>query len=107
MFEQSANLNIIFGSAPIVVGVLLAVGVSGTTRNHGYYGWAALLFYAVGFSAFAAAKTIQFKKGIAFSFGTRGMVTWQRCAYRAGYILMAAGLLMTIALFIGAGSIPP
>jgi hypothetical protein len=98
MFKRDAKLNVVLWLGTSGVGILIALLLPSAARNQGAYTWGALFFYVVGFAAFASAKVSQFKKGITISFGSRGLIGWQRWAYHGGYTLMGAGVLATIVL---------
>ena len=100
MFKESAIANLFLSYAPIAVGVLMAILVPGAIKKPGGYAGAALIFYGIGFALFAAAKIGNIRKGHLWSFGSSQMSRSEKWAYRSGYVLMALGLILALAVLI-------
>ena len=82
--------------AAIVLGGLLRL----LTSAPFHYIFIMLLLWAVGFSMFLKAKLSVIRQGKLLSFGTSGMSRTNHIFYLLGYIIMAAGLLLSLVLLM-------
>ena len=93
-----ANLAIVGG--PLVVGLLLTIASAGALIHPIASAWLTLAIYGTGLALFLVSKFSLIRRGIYLSVGSRNMSAWNRRAYRAGYLLMAIGLIGTLAILI-------
>lgn len=55
---------------------------------------------AIGLALFVAAKGSLLRQGRYISWGSKDMTTWNRRAYRAGYVLMLFGTASAVAFIV-------
>jgi len=96
--QREAFLNFAILVLPFAVALLLGAFAAGASDSPGVVGWFTLALYAVGLSLFLVAKVSLVRRGVRFSVGSARMTPWHRRAYRAGYLLMAVGVVATVAL---------
>ena len=96
--EALANACIFLG--PILIGVpiaLASVVAGGAPR---VFTLITIGLYYAGFALFLVAKISVLRQGIPLSFGSARMSTWNRRAYRSGYVLMFLGVVATIVVLV-------
>jgi len=107
MGRISSVVNFVFLTAPLVLGLTLAVMIGLARTAPGTTGLGALGGAVLGFALIFGAKLQKFRRGDYFSFGTRSRAPLQRALYVIGYALIAlAGVAAVALLAVTHGALP-
>jgi len=107
MGQAHALINLFILLFPLIGGLILALVIFSSAVNPVGSAKLALVLYACGFAFFLVAKVSVIRSGHLVTFGSRLMHPRYRALYRAGYILMVAGLIFTVGLVVGGAAKPP